>query len=75
MLNPWQPSEAGALERPVLRLGGGQVARAGQGNADHDAIEDDANEFEDVLSPRFHNHPANFQDVMSPTRWKHNETE
>ena len=58
MLNPWQPSEAGALERPVLRLGGGQVARAGQRSADHDAIEDDADEFEDVLSPRFHNHPA-----------------
>ena len=42
--DPWQPREAGARDRPVLRLGGGQVGSAGQGSAGHDAIEDDADE-------------------------------
>ena len=67
MMNAWQPSGTGALEGPVLRLGRGQVARADQGNDDHDAVEDDTEEFEEVLSPRFHNEPANIEEVMSPS--------
>ena len=50
-------------------MGGGQAGSAGQGSADHDGIEDDADEFVDVLSPIFHNHPASSfqQEVMRPS--------
>ena len=40
--------------------------RAGQGDADHDAIEDDTEEFKEVLSPRFHTSPASIENAMSP---------